>query len=190
MAPYRFERTASAAELQERYADLAAATETGDVVAVAGRLVLRRVQGKLAFGTLQDGSGRVQLFATKQSTPDYDAFCDLSLGDWIGVRGQVMTTKRGELSVQVGEWVLLAEARRQFPDKWHGIADTDTRYRQRYVDLWVTDEAAASSRPAASSRWRRPSSTRCRAVPTPSPSSPTTTRSTWSCTSASRPSCT
>jgi lysyl-tRNA synthetase, class II len=141
MPPYRFERTASTAELHERYPELPAGTETGDEVAVAGRLVLRRVQGKLAFGTLQDGCGRIQLFATKQATTDYDAFCDLSLGDWIGVRGQVMTTKRGELSVQVGEWVVLAEARRQFPDKWHGIADTDTRYRQRYVDLWVTDEA-------------------------------------------------
>ena len=139
--PYRFERTASAADLHGRYADLAPGTETGDEVAVAGRLVLRRVQGKLAFGTLQDGSGRIQLFATAKATPDYDGFCALSLGDWIGVRGQVMTTKRGELSVQVGEWVVLAEARRQFPDKWHGIADTDTRYRQRYVDLWVTDEA-------------------------------------------------
>jgi lysyl-tRNA synthetase class 2 len=63
------------------------------------------------------------------------------LGDWVGVRGAVMTTRRGELSVRVDEWTLLAEARRQFPDKWHGITDTDTRYRQRYVDLWVTDEA-------------------------------------------------
>ena len=139
--PYRFERTASAAELQERYADLAPGTETGDEVSVAGRLMLRRVQGKLAFGTLQDGSGRIQLFATAAATPRFEEFGDLSLGDWIGVRGQVMTTRRGELSVQVGEWVVLAEARRPFPDKWHGIADPDTRYRQRYVDLWVTDEA-------------------------------------------------
>ena len=139
--PYRFERTAAAAELRERYADLAPGTETGHDVSVAGRLMLRRVQGKLAFGTLQDGSGRIQLFATAAATPRFEEFGDLSLGDWIGVRGQVMTTRRGELSVQVGEWVVLAEARRPFPDKWHGIADPDTRYRQRYVDLWVTDEA-------------------------------------------------
>ncbi len=144
--PYRFERTDSAAELHERYADLAPGEETGDEVAVAGRLMLRRVQGKLAFGTLQDGSGRIQLFATVAATPRFEEFCDLSLGDWIGVRGQVMTTRRGELSVQVGEWVVLAEARRQFPDKWHGIVDPDTRYRQRYVDLWVTDEARETLR--------------------------------------------
>ncbi|MCU1486002.1 MAG: lysyl-tRNA synthetase, class, partial [Actinomycetia bacterium] len=118
-------------------------TETGDVVTVAGRLMLRRVQGKLAFGTLQDGSGRIQLFGQAASTPDFDGFSGLSLGDWIGVTGQVMTTRRGELSISVDEWVVLAEARRPFPDKWHGISDPDTRYRQRYVDLWVSEEAQA-----------------------------------------------
>jgi lysyl-tRNA synthetase class 2 len=103
--------------------------------------MLRRVQGKLAFGTLADSSGRIQLFAPSQSTPRFDEFTALSLGDWIGVTGEVMTTRRGELSVRVDDWVLLAEAKRPFPDKWHGITDTDTRFRQRYVDLWVTDEA-------------------------------------------------
>jgi lysyl-tRNA synthetase class 2 len=141
--PYRYEPTASAADLQAKYPELEPGTETGDVVTVAGRLMLRRVQGKLAFGTLQDGSGRIQLFATAAGTPDFEGFGALSLGDWVGVTGQVMTTKRGELSVQVDEWVLLAEARRQFPDKWHGITDPDTRYRQRYVDLWVSEEAQA-----------------------------------------------
>ena len=110
-------------------------------VSVAGRLMLRRVQGKLAFGTLADSSGRVQLFALARSTPDFEQFCELNLGDWIGVGGEVMTTKRGELSVRADSWTLLATTRRSFPDKWHGISDPDTRYRQRYVDLWVTDEA-------------------------------------------------
>jgi lysyl-tRNA synthetase class 2 len=141
--PYRFEPTASAAGLQATYADLEPGTETGEVVTVAGRLMLRRVQGKLAFGTLQDGSGRVQLFGQAASTPDFEGFAGLSLGDWIGVTGQVMTTRRGELSVSVDSWVLLAEAKRPFPDKWHGISDPDTRYRQRYVDLWVSEEAQA-----------------------------------------------
>jgi lysyl-tRNA synthetase class 2 len=141
--PYRFEPTASAAAIHEQHPQLEPGTETGEIVTVAGRLMLRRVQGKLAFGTLQDGSGRIQLFATSAGTPDFDGFGSLSLGDWIGVTGQVMTTKRGELSVQVDEWVQLAEARRQFPDKWHGITDPDTRYRQRYVDLWVSEEAQA-----------------------------------------------
>jgi lysyl-tRNA synthetase class 2 len=141
--PYRFEPTATAAEVQAKYPDLEPGTETGDVVTVAGRLMLRREQGKLAFGTLQDGSGRIQLFGQAAHTADFEDFCKLSLGDWIGVTGQVMTTRRGELSVQVDSWVLLAEAQRPFPDKWHGISDPDTRYRQRYVDLWVSDEAQA-----------------------------------------------
>src|SRR5688572_14107451 len=86
--PYRFEPTDSAAALHARY-DLEPGTETGDVVTVAGRLMLRRVQGKLAFGTLQDGSGRIQLFGQAASTPDFEGFGSLSLGDWIGVTGQV-----------------------------------------------------------------------------------------------------
>ena len=139
--PYRFDRTHDAAAVHDGFASLEPGTETDVEVSVAGRLMLRRVQGKLAFGTLQDSSGRVQLFAPANSTPDYEAFTELSLGDWIGVRGTVMKTRRGEVSVKVDEWVLLAEARRQFPDKWHGLTDTDTRFRQRYVDLWVTEEA-------------------------------------------------
>ncbi|HSL56284.1 MAG TPA: lysine--tRNA ligase [Acidimicrobiales bacterium] len=139
--PYRWEPDATAAGLAADHGDLEPGTETDRVVTVAGRLMLRRVQGKLAFGTLQDGSGRIQLFAPSASTPDFAGFGDLRLGDWIGVRGIVMVTRRGELSVRVDEWVLLAEARRPFPDKWHGLTDTDTRYRQRYVDLWVTEES-------------------------------------------------
>jgi lysyl-tRNA synthetase, class II len=139
--PYRYEKTHEAADVQAAHRDLEPGTETDAVVSVAGRLMLRRVQGKLAFGTLQDSTGRIQLFAPSQSTPEFDAFCALSLGDWIGVKGVVMTTRRGELSVRVDEWTLLAETARAFPDKWHGITDTDIRYRQRYVDLWVTDEA-------------------------------------------------
>jgi lysyl-tRNA synthetase class 2 len=116
--PYRFERDASAADLHARHPDLLPGTETGDVVSVAGRLMLRRVQGKVAFGTLVDSSGRVQLFARVDVTPRFQEFCDLNLGDWLGVTGEVITTRRGELSVRVDEWVVLAATRRQFPDKW------------------------------------------------------------------------
>jgi lysyl-tRNA synthetase class 2 len=139
--PYRFDRTATAAELHSRYADLTDGTETADTVAVAGRMLLRRVQGKAAFGTVSDPTGRIQVFARAQSTPRFDEFCSLSLGDWLGVTGRVMRTRRGELSVTVDDWCVLAEARRPFPDKWHGLSDVDTRYRQRYVDLWVNEEA-------------------------------------------------
>lgn len=103
--------------------------------------MLRRVQGKLAFGTLQDGGGRIQLFAPGKVTPDFAQFCELSIGDWIGVSGEIMKTRKGELSVKVESWTVLAEARRPFPDKYHGISDQDLRYRQRYLDLWVTPES-------------------------------------------------
>jgi len=125
--PYRFEPTATAAELHSRFDPLDAGAETESTVTVAGRLMLRRVQGKLAFGQLQDSTGRVQLFCPAQVTERFDEFARLDLGDWIGATGEVMKTRRGELSVKVREWVLLAKARRQFPDKWHGIADVDMR---------------------------------------------------------------
>jgi len=139
--PYRYERDSIIGDLVAEHGGLEPGTETETVVSIAGRLMLRRVQGKLAFGTLQDSTGRIQLFAPSKATPDFEEFCALNLGDWIGVKGIVMATRRGELSVRVDEWQLLAPTRRSFPDKWHGITDVDTRYRQRYVDLWVTEEA-------------------------------------------------
>jgi lysyl-tRNA synthetase class 2 len=139
--PYSYDVDSSAAQVADAHQGLEPGTETGAVVALAGRLMLRRVQGKLAFGTLADSTGRIQLFAPAASTPDFEQFCELNLGDWIGVRGEVMTTRRGELSVRVDRWDLLAPTRRSFPDKFHGIADVDLRYRQRYLDLWVTEEA-------------------------------------------------
>ncbi|MBT5206636.1 MAG: lysine--tRNA ligase [Acidimicrobiaceae bacterium] len=139
--PYRFEPTATAAGITAQHSGLADGEETGITVTVAGRLMLRRDQGKLAFGDLQDSTGRIQLFAMQKSTTDFEGFTSLHLGDWIGVTGEVIRTRRGELSVRVDSWVRLAEARRSFPDKWHGITDVDVRYRQRYVDLWVSDGA-------------------------------------------------
>jgi lysyl-tRNA synthetase class 2 len=139
--PFRYERTWDAATIQRDFASLEPGEECPVSVSVAGRILLRRVQGKLAFATLADSSGRVQLFAPADTTPRFTEFCELHLGDWVGVTGDVMKTRKGEVSVKVREWVLLAEARRAFPDKWHGLTDVDTRYRQRYVDLWVTEDA-------------------------------------------------
>lgn len=139
--PYRYDTDNDAATIVAAHGGIDDGAETGEVVSIAGRLMLRRTQGKLAFGTLDDGTGRIQLFAPAKVTPDFDAFCGLSIGDWIGVRGEVMKTRRGELSVRVDHWELLAATERPFPDKWHGITETDTRYRQRYVDLWVTEGA-------------------------------------------------
>ena len=138
--PYRFDPSHSIDELRETHSDIEDGSETGIKVVVAGRLMLKRDQGKIVFGTLQDSTGRIQLFAPEKTTPNFTELTSLHLGDWLGVTGEIIKTRKGELSVKVSEWVRLAEARRPFPDKWHGISDTDMRYRQRYVDLWVTEE--------------------------------------------------
>ena len=139
--PYKYERTETVEELISEYSSIPDGTGSGVHVSIAGRIMQRRDQGKVVFGNLQDSSGRIQLFAPSRSTPDFEAFSALNIGDWIGVKGEVMKTKRGELSVKVEQWEILAETKRSFPDKWHGISDPDTRYRQRYVDMWVTEGA-------------------------------------------------
>lgn len=141
--PHRFERSDLAAELHERYADLAPGSETDDRVTVAGRLMLHRSFGKLQFGTLTDSTGTIQLFVERNAAGDdnFELFADLDMGDWVGAGGVVMTTKRGELSVRVDSLSLLQKALRPLPDKWHGLVDIETRSRQRYVDLMVNPEA-------------------------------------------------
>ncbi|HLW44858.1 MAG TPA: OB-fold nucleic acid binding domain-containing protein, partial [Acidimicrobiales bacterium] len=139
--PYRFDQTAAASEVVARWSGLAAGEESGDEVSVAGRVMLSRPQGKLAFAELRDSSGAVQLFALDAVTRDFDAFSRLRLGDWIGATGQVVRTRRGELSVKVADWVLLAQARRPFGDKWRGVTDVETRFRQREVDLWTNPDS-------------------------------------------------
>ncbi|MCU1366141.1 MAG: lysS [Ilumatobacteraceae bacterium] len=141
--PYRFDRTHTLAEIRAAHGDLAAGAETDVRVAVAGRLMLKRDTGKLIFANLRDRSDQIQLFISKAVVGD-DAFAsivDLDLGDWIGVEGVVMATRTGELSIKVQSLVLLAKAVRPIPDKWKGLTDTDTRFRQRYADLIVNEDA-------------------------------------------------
>ena len=143
--PYRYEVTHSTAELRAAHDGLEAGEETGIQVSVAGRVMLHRAQGKLAFATMRDGSGdEIQLFALAAVTEDFDAFTRINLGDWVGAEGEIVKTKRGELSVKVARWTMLAETRRSFGDKWHGITDVDTRYRQRYVDLWANPDSRST----------------------------------------------
>ena len=136
---YRFETTSGAGDVGRSYGHLEPGEETGVTVAVAGRVMRSRPQGKLAFAELRDWTGSVQLFALSALTPDFEDFRRLSLGDWIGVSGEVVRTIRGEISVKVASWELLAHARRGFGDKWRGVSDPDIRYRQREVDLWANE---------------------------------------------------
>jgi lysyl-tRNA synthetase class 2 len=141
--PNDFVRTDTAADLHARHAqatrdDLSA---TPIAVAVAGRLMLKRLQGKVSFATVQDGSGRIQLFVTDEDTgaQTHEDFRHWDIGDIIGARGVLFRTNRGELSVRCQEVRLLAKALRSLPDKFHGLADHEVRYRQRYVDLIVNE---------------------------------------------------
>jgi len=149
--PHRYERTHLAAELRDRFADLGPSSETGVEVSVAGRLMLHRSFGKLQFGELRDVSGPIQLFVDRRAAGDEvaDAFSELDLGDWVGAAGEVMTTKKGELSVKVKALQLLRKSLRPLPDKYHGVHDVELRRRRRYLDLMVNEEAreTALSRP-------------------------------------------
>jgi len=142
--PYRlhFEVDARAADLAERYSSLADGEETGDVVRVAGRVVAIRDQGKLAFLVLRDATGDLQLFCRVNVLGEeaFAAVKQLDVGDWVGAVGTALRTRRGELSVAPTEVTLLSKSLRPLPEKFHGLTDTETRYRQRYVDLIVNPE--------------------------------------------------
>ena len=106
---------------------------------VAGRMMLKRVMGKASFATLQDGSGRIQVYIT-QDTPGYEDFKHWDLGDIVGAEGTVFKTMKGELTVNAKAIRLISKALRPLPEKFHGLADQEMKYRQRYVDLIVTPE--------------------------------------------------
>ncbi len=114
-------------------------------VAVAGRMMLKRVMGKASFATIQDMSGRIQLYVTRDGVGEaaYEAFKHYDLGDILGAKGSLFKTKTGELSVKVTDLRLLVKALRPLPEKFHGLADKEQRYRQRYVDLIMSEEARA-----------------------------------------------
>ena len=119
-----FTPDADAASLVAEYNTLDPGSSTGRRVTMAGRLVGRRDLGKLVFGVLQDGTGRIQLFVQAATLGDQmDPFRSLDIGDWVGVGGEVVTTKRGELSVKVDEFVLLSKSLRPLPEKWQGLQD-------------------------------------------------------------------
>src|SRR5438132_2681239 len=109
----------------------------GREVAVAGRITAHRDMGKSMFIDVRDQSGRIQVYAQKNVLGDeqFEIFQHLDLGDFIGARGALFTTKTGEISIKLASFVILAKALRPPPEKWHGLADTEIRYRQRYLDL-------------------------------------------------------
>ncbi|MDQ6650279.1 MAG: bifunctional lysylphosphatidylglycerol synthetase/lysine--tRNA ligase LysX [Actinomycetota bacterium] len=142
--PVGFPRTTTLAALRARYADLPPDTATGDRVGVAGRVVLSRVGGKLCFATLRDGSGEGQVMLSLDRLGEAALAAwksDVDLGDHVGVEGEVITSRRGELSVLADRWALTSKSLRPLPDKHHGLTDPEARVRQRYVDLIVNPDA-------------------------------------------------
>ena len=141
--PLGYARTTEIAPLREKYADLDVDVATGDVVGIAGRVMLSRVGGKLCFATLRDGSGDVQVMLSldrlgEESLARWKAFVDL--GDHVGVTGEVITSRRGELSVLASSWAITAKSLRPLPEKHKGLG-TEQRVRMRYVDLIVNPDA-------------------------------------------------
>ena len=148
--PNNFKPAHKAAHLHLEYAqaDNESLEATPVTVSVAGRMMLKRVMGKASFATVQDGSlgdvgGRIQLYVTRDALGEdlYAAFKHWDLGDIVGAEGTLMKTKTGELSIKVTSLRLLTKSLRPLPDKFHGMADQEQKYRQRYVDL-ITDEQA------------------------------------------------
>ncbi|NEQ31191.1 MAG: lysine--tRNA ligase [Leptolyngbya sp. SIO4C5] len=153
---YRWQTTHTAADLQTKFAELPNGEEVDIEVAIAGRILARRVFGKLAFFNLQDETGTIQLYLDKKkiqagmADTDASAFTHLKqltdVGDILGVKGSLRRTDKGELSVSVQEYAILTKALLPLPDKWHGLTDVEKRYRQRYVDLIVNPEVRETFR--------------------------------------------
>ena len=130
----KFSPTEGCGQARQNYVD-------GRAVSIAGRITAHRDMGKSQFIDVKDQSGRIQVYAQKQALGEeqFDIFKHLDLGDFIGVKGTMFTTKMGEISVKLDSFVVLAKALRPPPEKWHGLADTEIRYRQRYLDLMAND---------------------------------------------------
>ncbi|MDP6483364.1 MAG: lysine--tRNA ligase [Nitrospinota bacterium] len=143
----RFPTTGRLGAIVERYGDLDREALEADpqTHTLAGRLMAKRRQGKLTFCDLRDGTGKLQIIAEKARLGEaaYQSLQSLDIGDFIGVRGEITKTRRGELSISAGEVSLLTKSLRPLPEKWHGLQDVETRYRQRYVDLLMNPEARA-----------------------------------------------
>ena len=138
----KFPQDAYSADLKEEFKDLPNETDSGKQVALAGRMMSKRVMGKAGFAHLRDDKGDIQLYVRRDELGEeaYAAFKKLDVGDIIGVKGEVFRTKTGELSVRATELTLLAKSLRPLPEKFHGLTDTEMRYRQRYVDLIANPE--------------------------------------------------
>lgn len=135
----KFSRSSSLAEIISKYKKIEAGDRTGDAVKVAGRLTAFRRHGKASFAVLKDESSSLQLYLAVDLLGDkaYQEFIHFDIGDFVGCEGEIFKTRRGELSLAVKSFELLTKSLRPLPEKWHGLKDIETRYRQRYLDLMM-----------------------------------------------------
>jgi len=142
--PVGFPRTTTIGDLRLKHPDLPVDTKTGERVGIAGRVVLFRTGGKLCFATLRDATGDIQVMVSLESVGEESLAhwkADIDIGDHVGVEGEVITSRRGELSVLADRWAITAKCLRPLPDKHRGLVDLEARVRQRYVDLLVNSES-------------------------------------------------
>jgi lysyl-tRNA synthetase class 2 len=141
--PNSFRRNELAKELIKEYSDLSKddLEKTSISVKVAGRIMLRRLMGKASFTTIQDMSAQIQLYLREDTLSNYDDFKTWDIGDIIGVEGELFKTNTGELSIKVTEAILLTKSLKPLPEKHQGLVDVEQRYRKRYLDLLVNEEA-------------------------------------------------
>ncbi len=146
--PEHSEVTAHVVDIETKYADLEAGEDTDDVVSIGGRIMAKRGQGKIAFVVVRDTTAEIQLFCriNEMREEDWALLQDLDLGDSINVTGVIVRTKRGQLSIAPKRLTLLSKAVRPLPEKFHGLSDKETRYRQRYVDLIMNDDVRETFR--------------------------------------------
>ena len=146
--PEHSEVTAYVVDIEAKYADLEAGEDTDDVVSIGGRIMAKRGQGKIAFVVVRDTTAEIQLFCriNEMREEDWALLQDLDLGDIINVTGVIVRTKRGQLSIAPKRLTLLSKAVRPLPEKFHGLSDKETRYRQRYVDLIMNDDVRETFR--------------------------------------------
>src|SRR6266542_1815680 len=138
----RFDPDTSLDQIRREFHGIEPGASTGERVAVAGRIVLLRRHGRLSFATIRDRTGDLQLFLSEDTLGDgYALIDDLDLGDIVGARGEVVKTRKGELSGKADELELLTKALRPLPEKWHGLRDPEARFRQRYLEFATSHEA-------------------------------------------------
>ena len=133
--PYSFNKKNSAKEIKEKFSKLKKEEKTKSKTSLAGRVMTSRIMGKILFFTIQDQTDKIQIYATKDSTKNYNILKKIDTGDFIGVEGTIFRTKAGEITIHVKKFKLLSKSLMHLPSTWHGLKDEEIKLRKRYLDI-------------------------------------------------------